>query len=204
VEPVKAFLEMILDTCQTAYPFLHQEEMMAVALPVLEKIVLSPFYEHIYEIFCAAYAEEDRRCKRSVQSLQDQDAETMGVRRRYCEGAEPGPAGIAGKYTPAVEHLRGMVRKQSPLEKAQVIMESCKQLMRLSESGEMMGADDLLPLLVFCVVKADLKHLAAEMHYIEEFVLEEMACGEPGYFMMCGSSVLGYLLEAEARLPAPS
>jgi len=80
-------------------------------------------------------------------------------------------------------------------------MQTCNLLTQCTESNEAMGADDLLPLLVYCVVKAEVPHYAAEMKFIEEFVLEEMACGEAGYFMMCGSSVMGYLLEAEAKLP---
>jgi len=39
---------------------------------------------------------------------------------------------------------------------------------------------------------------------LQQFSLEETACGEAGYFMMCGNAVLGYLLEEEAKLPPTS
>lgn len=44
-------------------------------------------------------------------------------------------------------------------------------------------------------------HRLVNVLHSQEFLLEEMACGEAGYFMMCGNAVLGYLLEAEAKLP---
>jgi len=111
-----------------------------------------------------------------------QDRERMG------KGGEQARCGV---FLMAVQCIRGLSCVHSPYEKVGVIREACDLM---AKNGDALGADDMLPLLVFCFIQAEVPHLASELRYIEEMLMEDLADDEMGYFLACGNAALGRIL----------
>ena len=182
IKPVRTFIEMMHQHSQTAFPLLRSEENAAISLPILENVVLSPIYDDLFALFQGVYRDEDDKYSRITSALSDATADQLGVNPKYLPAAEPSEQhGPMGRYTPAVNALRRIADVHSPLSKVKIITETCNKLVECSAdagSTAVMGADDTLPLLVYCVVKARIPYFASQIHYIEAFLLEEMVCGE--------------------------
>ena len=62
--------------------------------------------------------------------------------------------------------------------------------------GDPIGADGLVPLLLYCTVQAGVLNLVSEMRYIEHLVGDShsISTGESGYFFVTMTAVTEYLL----------
>ena len=56
------------------------------------------------------------------------------------------------------------------------------------------GSDDLLPMLVYCILKSRTKFLCAECHFVTKFVAESDLMGEKGYALASFETALEYIV----------
>ena len=133
-------------------------------------------------------------------------------------------------YASAIQLLRTISFYRTPSEKAQVLLEACEEIVKcatrarkLSQSSQIgganggggggsstaLGADDLLPLVVYVVLRSKVASLPAELSFVAEFLGSGLQYGREGYALVslqCANRVAlevswgcGLLLGATAR-----
>ena len=63
----------------------------------------------------------------------------------------------------------------------------------LQSGGAATGADDFLPLFIFVVIRAEIRHMHTNIQFIEYFLSEEDRSGEPFYYFTHLMSACAYI-----------
>jgi hypothetical protein len=94
----------------------------------------------------------------------------------------------------AQKHLKAMSLYKSPRGKVHCIAESCRvliSLLQLAKVGSPPGADDLFPVLVYVLIRANPPGLLSTTQYIKNF-LEEGLVGEENYWWVQFSTAVEF------------
>ncbi|XP_063802017.1 VPS9 domain-containing protein 1 isoform X2 [Pseudophryne corroboree] len=108
-------------------------------------------------------------------------------------------------YRAAVEDLVQVCHQRLPQRKLECIVKTLRGICECTEEFSTapgtaaIGADDLLPILAFVVLRSRMSHLLSECAALEEFIHEGSLIGEEGYCLTSLQSALAYL----ATLPVP-
>lgn len=115
------------------------------------------------------------------------------------------PEDIKEPYSAAVEELEHLPHQRTPQRKLECIVRTLRVICECTEEycptpgSAAIGADDLLPILAFVVLKSSMSHLLSECAALEEFIHEGYLIGEEGYCLTSLLSALAYL----ETLPVP-
>ncbi|XP_077144573.1 VPS9 domain-containing protein 1 [Ranitomeya variabilis] len=115
------------------------------------------------------------------------------------------PEDLKEPYKPAVEDLQNLPHQRSPQRKLEGIVRTLRVICECTEEychspgTAAIGADDLLPIVAFVVLKSGMSHLVSECAALEEFIHEGDLIGEVGYCLTSLQSALAYL----ETLPVP-
>ncbi|XP_069822169.1 VPS9 domain-containing protein 1 [Dendropsophus ebraccatus] len=115
------------------------------------------------------------------------------------------PEDIKEPYKAAVEDLEHLPHQRTPQRKLECIVRTLRVICECTEEycptpgTAAIGADDLLPILAFVVLKSHMSHLLSECAALEEFIHEGYLIGEEGYCLTSLQSALAYL----ETLPVP-
>ncbi|KAM4017691.1 VPS9 domain-containing protein 1 [Anomaloglossus baeobatrachus] len=115
------------------------------------------------------------------------------------------PEDIEEPYKAAVDNLANLPRQRSPQRKVECIVRTLRMICECTEEycpapgTAAIGADDLLPIVAFVVLKSHMSHLLSECAALEEFIHEGDLIGEEGYCLTSLQSALVYL----ETLPVP-
>ncbi|XP_056381965.1 VPS9 domain-containing protein 1 isoform X1 [Hyla sarda] len=115
------------------------------------------------------------------------------------------PEDIKEPYKAAVEDLEQLPHQCSPQRKLECIVRTMRVICECAEEycpvpgTAAIGADDLLPILAFVLLKSHMSHLLSECAALEEFIHEGYLIGEEGYCLTSLQSALAYL----ETLPVP-
>ncbi|XP_040266537.1 VPS9 domain-containing protein 1 [Bufo bufo] len=115
------------------------------------------------------------------------------------------PEDVKQPYRAAVEELEYLPHQRTPQRKLECIVRTLRVICECAEEyvstpgTAAIGADDLLPILAFVVLKSRMSHLLSECAALEEFIQEGYLIGEEGYCLTSLQSALAYL----ETLPVP-
>ncbi|KAM3918350.1 VPS9 domain-containing protein 1 isoform 2-T2 [Leptodactylus fuscus] len=115
------------------------------------------------------------------------------------------PEDVKEPYRAAVEELEHLPHHRTPQRKLEVIVRTLRVICECTEDycptpgSAAIGADDLLPILAFVVLKSRMSFLLSECAALEEFIREGYLIGEEGYCLTSLQSALAYL----ETLPVP-
>ncbi|XP_065828103.1 VPS9 domain-containing protein 1-like isoform X2 [Oscarella lobularis] len=104
-------------------------------------------------------------------------------------------------YSEPIKQLKSLASKSCPLDKLECVVATVNGILESAEKYweskgkpcECIGADDLLPVLTYIVVKSRLPQLVSEYAAIEEFVHENYLMGEEGYCLATLNTALAYV-----------
>nr|XP_033799313.1 VPS9 domain-containing protein 1 isoform X2 [Geotrypetes seraphini] len=108
-------------------------------------------------------------------------------------------------YKAAVEELRLLTLEQCPQKKLECIVKTLRVICECAEeysnteelkaqpNSAAIGADDLLPILSFIVLRSDLPQLVSECAALEEFIHEGYLIGAEGYCLTSLQSALSFV-----------
>ncbi|XP_053555337.1 VPS9 domain-containing protein 1 [Bombina bombina] len=119
------------------------------------------------------------------------------------------PHNVKEPYKAAVEELKLLPLQRSPQRKMECIVRSLRVICECAgeycdkPGTSAIGADDLLPILAFVVLRSHLSELLYECAALEEFLHEGYLIGEEGYCLTSVQSALVYL-ETMSLFPAPT
>ncbi|KAM9302256.1 VPS9 domain-containing protein 1 [Gastrophryne carolinensis] len=115
------------------------------------------------------------------------------------------PQDIKDPYGSAAEDLEQLTNQHTPQRKLECIVRTLRVICECAEEycptpgSAAIGADDLLPILAFVVLKSHMSHLLSECAALEEFIHDGYLIGEEGYCLTSLQSALAYL----ETLPVP-
>ena len=124
-------------------------------------------------------------------------------------------------FEPVIASLHHLATLSSPLSKLVCLVDMCKVICHCvdeikkcnaeaasagetdaasssaSSSAGSIGADDLLPILSFAILRSRLPQLASESRAMSEFIHESYQMGEEGYCLISMQTAIGYLMRLD-------
>lgn len=106
-------------------------------------------------------------------------------------------------YSAAILEVRKLINCICPLSKLEIIVQVCKIIcMNVDDyfsakgqlhQGNSIGADDLVPILSYVIVRSELPLLISELQAVEDFIHDEYLMGEEGYCLISLQNAVQYL-----------
>ena len=98
-------------------------------------------------------------------------------------------------FEPAVAELQSLATTTHPAQIAKILVNALQRSCEAAEAAGQgkMGADDLLPVLVWVIARADVKDLPIRIHLCEEFSTDASMIGEEGYAMATIATAVAHM-----------
>lgn len=94
------------------------------------------------------------------------------------------------------DELNKINRFKSPRDKIICILNCCKVvygLLKHATDPNIQGADNFIPLLIYIVLRSDVKHLISNVRYIERFRYSNLNAGEELYYLSSLQAVIKFI-----------
>jgi len=99
-------------------------------------------------------------------------------------------------FSPAVHELASVLQQRSPARKATALLGLQEKVLGCCAGSlqRAIGADELLPILMYLVIQAQVPHLVSEIRFTMDFLADSLSTGELGYHATCMDAVLQAIL----------
>ncbi|XP_048735717.2 VPS9 domain-containing protein 1-like [Ostrea edulis] len=203
-EDVHLYLDKLQEMFICVYEQLDSPEGRDSCYSQLEE----PFFKPIWQYLLALY-------RFANKSSELQVAHVMTVHMNCL----PGTLGVKKKlqlhgqdltyipYRAAIEELRSIPSQVTLLGKLESLVKSSRLICRCveehysdAEKVPSIGADDLLPILSYVIIRTGLPQIVSECSILEEFIHEGYIMGEEGYCLTSVQTALQYLKSLSAQL----
>ncbi|AEO66085.1 uncharacterized protein THITE_2113908 [Thermothielavioides terrestris NRRL 8126] len=177
--------------------------------PVVERLIERYIAENVHHMLfprlAALRRQEDLELEAKIRQMDFIDISQLGV---VIEGGNRAKRDVVNRLGRAVEEFRKMPNASCPQEMMEILLSTTKAATHLTDApqpGEASGAasekpvmtinaDTLVSLLLYVVIKAQIKHLQARLTYIHNFIfIDDVESGEMGYALSTFEAVLSYL-----------
>ncbi|XP_071507715.1 ankyrin repeat domain-containing protein 27-like [Diadema antillarum] len=144
----------------------------------METYIMNAVYTKVFKAVSQFYAAEDANLNKITRNLSELQVKDVGVRAEFTTNVPR-----------ARRELSTLNKFSTPLGKMQCLRRTVLAITRqgfrgkIIENSKAMSSDDLLPLLVFLVVKSDIPNWLANLSYMQNFCLSNFAGGEFGFYM---------------------
>nr|XP_054769582.1 ankyrin repeat domain-containing protein 27-like [Lytechinus pictus] len=144
----------------------------------METYIMNGIYTKVFKAVSQFYAVEDANLNKITRNLSELQVKDVGVRLEFTTNV------------PRARREMSTINKFStPLGKMQCLRRTVLAITqqgfrgKINDGARAMSSDDLLPLLVFLVVKSDIPNWLATLSYMQNFCLSNFAGGEFGFYM---------------------
>ncbi|KAJ8684442.1 hypothetical protein QAD02_020234, partial [Eretmocerus hayati] len=165
----------------------------AILENVMMHLVVRPLREHVYRLFVEHYASNGslQTLAESMQLAQQKHIQDLGVRPKIIAPTEANLDRI-------LSHIEKLQIADSPLEKLENLLAAISAIVnsvKHANSGRSvtLGADDLLPLLVWVLVRGRVVDAEIEAEYMWGLLHSSLLTGEGGYYLTTLSSAVHVL-----------
>lgn len=187
---VRSAMDKLLNMLILTYDQLDSAEGRDQCYASMEEPFFKPIWPSLRQLFRLAYMKEENCLEKVMVKLNLVTLKELDVSQNYW-GDESRP------YQPAIEQMKNIVDHCCPLRKLEALVQVahliCEDQSRPATSKSV-GADDLIPILCFVVIKTELPELISECHAMEQFLQEGYLMGEEGYCLTSMQTVFQYLL----------
>lgn len=175
-ERVQRLYQRYMKHMDTHYPNVDSE-MKEVLMDFVEKHAMTYLHD-LPSIVFSPYGTDDERLDRAL-SERIQQLSWVGEKQLECRLAEP--AKCRQLLYRAINELLGMDSAPSPGGKLARVRRCCRHVLALC--GAPASADDLLPALIFTVLKANPPRLVSNINFVTRFCnAQRLMTGEGGYY----------------------
>ncbi|XP_050475173.1 protein sprint isoform X6 [Bombus huntii] len=165
----------------------------AILEGVMMNLVVRPLREHVYRLFVDHYATTGslQTLAESIQHAQGKHIQDLGVRPKIIPPSEPN----LERILKCIDRLQ---KADSPLDKLENLLAAFSAIfnsVKHANSGKhlALGADDLLPLLVWVLVRGRVVDAEVEAEYMWGLLHPSLLTGEGGYYLTTLSSAVHVL-----------
>ncbi|KAK4205260.1 hypothetical protein QBC40DRAFT_260911 [Triangularia verruculosa] len=176
--------------------------------PVVERLIERYIAENVHHLLFPRIAglrrQDDLELEAKIRQMNNIDVSQLGIAIEGGMGAAKRE--VVGRLGVAVEEFRKMPNASCPQEMMEILLATTKAATTQfggREKGDggvgekpamTINADTLVSLLLYVVIKAQIKHLQARLAYIRHFVfIDDVESGEMGYALSTFEAVLSYL-----------
>ncbi|XP_043839669.1 VPS9 domain-containing protein 1 isoform X2 [Dromiciops gliroides] len=205
VKDVHNAIDRLLSLTLLAFEGLNTTASKDRCLACIEEPFFSPLWAPLLALYRIVYQAREAALSRSMELCGNMPPSALGIASKLF----PQEAGLRESasypYCTAVQELGLMVLESCPQKKLECIVRALRKICecaeeycrakesRLQPSMMAIGADDLLPILSYVVLKSNLPQLVSECAALEEFIHEGYLIGEEGYCLTSLQSALSYV-----------
>lgn len=174
---------------------------------LIERYVTENVHHLLFQKLCAIKRPHDLELESKIRQMVFVDVSQLGI---AIQGGAKGKHELIIQIEKAVEEFGKIGSARSPQDMLSILVSTMKTVTKVVEShSEEVGAgsdaasekplvtvnaDTLVSLLLFVVIRAQVKNLQARFAYIRHFIfLEDLDTGEAGYALSTFEAVLAYL-----------
>ncbi|CAI9716022.1 Hypothetical predicted protein [Octopus vulgaris] len=173
----------------------------------IEEMFFKPIWPHLLLLFRIVHRDEEYKAAQVMTDYQNVMPQDVDVAPNLC--LEQSSTSGQFPYQSAVEELRSVKDLTAPLMKMECLVRVIRQVCQCiadyqhpshtgvksntEDHAPTVGADDLLPILHYVLIRSELPELVSECAAIEELIHEGYLLGEGGYCLTSFQTALGYL-----------
>ncbi|KAF3769017.1 hypothetical protein M406DRAFT_337322 [Cryphonectria parasitica EP155] len=179
--------------------------------PVVERLIERYVTENVHNMLfprlAALKRPEDLELEAKIRQMDFIDVSQLGI---FIEGGHRGKQELISRLARAIDEFKKITNAGSPQEMMDILLSTMKSLTQLGDAPPIpdnrpvtpsaektiltINADTLVSLLLFVVIRAQIKHLQARFLYMRHFIfVEDVDSGEMGYALSTFEAVLVYL-----------
>uniref|UniRef100_A0A8D0FCH2 VPS9 domain containing 1 n=1 Tax=Strix occidentalis caurina TaxID=311401 RepID=A0A8D0FCH2_STROC len=196
VRDIHNAIDRLLSLTLLAFEGLNTAAGKDQCLACLEEAFFPPLWAPLLALYRSVHRPREAALARSMEQHRHAGPADMGLASRLFPPAPSCPA-----YGSAVEDLRLIPLETCPRRKLECIVRALRGICECAEeycgvrspAAAAIGADDLLPILSYVVLRTGLPQLLSECAAMEEFIHEGYLIGEEGYCLTSLQSALSYV-----------
>ncbi|KAM6224855.1 VPS9 domain-containing protein 1 [Rhynchocyon petersi] len=205
VKDIHNAIDRLLSLTLLAFEGLNTAAAKDRCLACMEEAFFSPLWAPLLALYRNAYRAQEAALSRSMELYRNTSPTALGIPAKLLPHDMEAQGVGAYPYHAAVQELGLLVLESCPQKKLECIVralrvicacaeECCRaQEARTPTGAAAIGADDLLPILSFVVLRSGLPQLVSECAALEEFIHEGYLIGEEGYCLTSLQSALSYV-----------
>jgi ankyrin repeat protein len=172
---------------------------------LIERYIAENVHHLLFPRLAALRRQDDLELEAKIRQMDFIDISQLGI---VIDGGNRAKRDLVSRLGRAVEEFRKMPNATSPQEMMGILLSTTKAAIQFTDApqpGEPPGpssekpvmtvnADTLVSLLLYVVIKAQIKHLQARLTYVRHFIfIDDVDSGEMGYALSTFEAVLSYL-----------
>ncbi|XP_053905091.1 VPS9 domain-containing protein 1 isoform X2 [Malaclemys terrapin pileata] len=205
VKDIHNSVDRLLSLTLLAFEGLNTASSKDQCLARIEEAFFSPLWAPLLALYRRVYQAREVALSRSMERHRNMPPSELGVSANLFPQGSKGHAAGSYPYSTAVQELGLILLESCPQRKLECIVRALRVICECAEeycavqesrpqpASAAIGADDLLPILSYVVLKSNLPQLVAECAALEEFIHEGYLIGEEGYCLTSLQSALAYV-----------
>ncbi|KAL8195110.1 UNVERIFIED_CONTAM: VPS9 domain-containing protein 1 [Gekko kuhli] len=205
VKDIHNAIDRLLSLTLLAFEGLNTAASKDQCVARLEEAFFAPLWTPLLAVYRNVYKTREVALSRSMELYRNTTPSEMGISAKLLPQGSL-PRGIGSyPYCAAVQELMLIPLGTCPQKKLDCIVRALRVICECAEeywggregraqpASAAIGADDLLPILSYVVLKSNLPQLVSECAALEEFIHEGYLIGEEGYCLTSLQSALSYV-----------
>ncbi|KAJ1083853.1 hypothetical protein NDU88_004008 [Pleurodeles waltl] len=204
VKDIHSAIDRLLSLILLSFDFPSDASSKDQCVECIEEVFFPPIWPALLALYRIVYKCREAALLRSMEMYQNAHLSAFGVPSKLFP-QDVLPLLSSYPYRSAVEELRSITMENLPQKKLEIIVRTLRLICECAEdycnrgetkpqpSTAAIGADDLLPILSYVVLKSHLPQLVSECVALEEFIHEGYLIGEEGYCLTSLQSALTYV-----------
>ncbi|KAM6177476.1 VPS9 domain-containing protein 1 [Erethizon dorsatum] len=209
VKDIHNAIDRLLSLTLLAFESLNTAACKDRCLACLEEPFFSPLWPLLLALYRSVHCAREAALSRSMELYRNAPPTALGIPTKLLPPGPEDKGAASYPYCSAAQELGLLVLESCPQKKLGCIVRTlrvicvcaedyCRAQELTPEAGPQapaaaIGADDLLPILSFVVLRSGLPQLVSECAALEEFTHEGYLIGEEGYCLTSLQSALNYV-----------
>ncbi|KAI5760288.1 VPS9D1 [Gulo gulo luscus] len=209
VKDIHDAIDRLLSLTLLAFEGLNAAASKDRCLACIEEPFFSPLWPLLLALYRSVHRLREAALSRSMELYRNASPAAIGIPRKLLPRDLEASGAGAYPYCAAAQELGLLVLESCPQKKLECIVrvlrvicacadDYCRAQEAAPEARPLLGAtaigaDDLLPILSFVVLRSGLPQLVSECAALEEFIHEGYLIGEEGYCLTSLQSALNYV-----------
>ncbi|XP_058431814.1 VPS9 domain-containing protein 1 isoform X6 [Marmota monax] len=209
VKDIHDAIDRLLSLTLLAFENLNTATCKDRCLACIEEPFFSPLWPLLLALYRSVHCTQEAALSRSMELYRNVPPTALGIPTRLLPPHSETRGATTYPYCAAVQELGLLVLESCPQKKLEHIVRTLRAICVCAEEycraqeathqasahppAAAIGADDLLPILSFVVLRSGLPQLVSECAALEEFTHEGYLIGEEGYCLTSLQSALSYV-----------
>ncbi|XP_029423687.1 VPS9 domain-containing protein 1 isoform X9 [Nannospalax galili] len=209
VKDIHNAIDRLLSLTLLAFESLNTATSKDRCLACIEEPFFSPLWPLLLALYRSVHRSREAAVSRSMELYRNAPPTALGIPTKLLPRVPEAQGASTYPYSTAAQELGLLILESCPQKKLECIVRTLRVICICAEDycraqearpkagpqphAAAIGADDLLPILSFVVLRSGLPQLVSECAALEEFTHEGYLIGEEGYCLTSLQSALSYV-----------